>query len=124
MRGTCTHAPLPPATHSVHSVTLSPLSCLLRHVPDPLCSVLPSSHFHAEMQYSTDLELMLDSVPSPAPFWCLNGPPYTILTTMISSKHSELSPPISHLQQLLPASSHVPLSIISQLLHYLPCFKD
>lgn len=124
MREACICGLRPPATHSVLFITLSPLSCLLLHISPPLCFVSPFSPFHAEMQYSADPELILASVPCPALFGCLNGPSYTILTTMISFIPSELSP-ILHLHPpYSPASSRVPLLLISQLLHYVLRFKD
>lgn len=63
-------------------ITLSPFPCISLHTSAPLRFVppFPSLPSHAEMQYSTDLELILASVPSPAPFRCLNGPSYPILT--------------------------------------------
>lgn len=38
--------------------------------------LFPSLPLHEVMQYSTDLELILASVPSPAPFGCPNSPSY------------------------------------------------
>lgn len=76
-------APLPPSTHSIHFTTLSPLPWLSLHISTPFPFPFPSQ---AEVQYSTDLEFVSASVPSSTLVKFLNGPSYTILTTMVPLK--------------------------------------